>query len=76
MTEETVPEAPVFNVDVPNATPERPISDSARQALIEAAARRSAEAVAPDGTTEHGGPTGPEPTRYGDWEMKGLAIDF
>lgn len=25
---------------------------------------------------EHGGPTGPEPTRYGDWEKKGRCIDF
>jgi hypothetical protein len=25
---------------------------------------------------EIGGPAGPEPTRYGDWERKGLAVDF
>ncbi len=25
---------------------------------------------------EFGGPTGPEPTRYGDWEKKGRCIDF
>ena len=25
---------------------------------------------------EHGGPEGPEPTRYGDWERKGRCIDF
>jgi hypothetical protein len=25
---------------------------------------------------EHGGPRGPEPTRYGDWERKGRCIDF
>jgi hypothetical protein len=25
---------------------------------------------------EIGGPKGPEPTRYGDWENKGRAIDF
>ena len=25
---------------------------------------------------EHGGPKGPEPTRYGDWERKGRCIDF
>ncbi|XP_008117096.1 succinate dehydrogenase assembly factor 4, mitochondrial isoform X2 [Anolis carolinensis] len=34
----------------------------------------------PDGinpvTKEKGGPTGPEPTRYGDWERKGRCIDF
>jgi hypothetical protein len=26
--------------------------------------------------TEHGGPKGPEPTRYGDWEKNGRCIDF
>jgi hypothetical protein len=25
---------------------------------------------------ETGGPSGPEPTRYGDWERKGIASDF
>ena len=25
---------------------------------------------------ETGGPAGPEPTRYGDWERKGRCIDF
>jgi hypothetical protein len=25
---------------------------------------------------ERGGPKGPEPTRYGDWEKKGLISDF
>jgi hypothetical protein len=25
---------------------------------------------------EIGGPPGPEPTRYGDWEKKGRCIDF
>jgi hypothetical protein len=27
-------------------------------------------------TVEIGGPTGPEPTRYGDWEKSGRCIDF
>lgn len=31
-------------------------------------------AVAPD--EEHGGRDGPDPTRYGDWELKGIAVDF
>jgi len=34
----------------------------------------------PDGvnpnTGEKGGPKGPEPTRYGDWERKGRVSDF
>ncbi|WP_439470593.1 DUF1674 domain-containing protein [Brevundimonas sp.] len=67
--------APVFNADVPHATPLRPLSEVARRALLEAADRRAAaEQAALD--TEHGGPRGPEPTRYGDWEKKGIAVDF
>ena len=31
---------------------------------------------APPKPTEIGGPKGLEPTRYGDWERKGLATDF
>ncbi|XP_028325089.1 succinate dehydrogenase assembly factor 4, mitochondrial [Gouania willdenowi] len=27
-------------------------------------------------TKERGGPRGPEPTRYGDWERKGRCVDF
>ena len=30
----------------------------------------------PEDIPESGGPAGPEPTRYGDWERKGRAIDF
>jgi hypothetical protein len=30
----------------------------------------------PDARQEIGGPQGPEPTRYGDWERKGRCIDF
>ena len=66
---------PALNADVPHATPEKPLSDAARRALLEAAERRAAgagEAL----PAEHGGPRGPEPTRYGDWEKKGLAVDF
>lgn len=29
-----------------------------------------------DKPREIGGPKGPEPTRYGDWERKGRCIDF
>lgn len=67
--------APAFNVGVPHATSERPLSDAARRALLEAAERRAAADEA-ELATEHGGPRGPEPTRYGDWEKKGLAVDF
>jgi hypothetical protein len=33
-------------------------------------------AVEPSPPREIGGPPGPEPTRYGDWERKGRCIDF
>ncbi|MQY41746.1 DUF1674 domain-containing protein [Epibacterium sp. SM1969] len=49
---------------------------AAQRALAEAEERRlAAEANAPL-PTELGGRDGPEPVRYGDWEKKGLAIDF
>lgn len=48
---------------------------AARRALAEAAARRRAR-PAPDLPPELGGRNGPEPVRYGDWEKKGIAIDF
>jgi len=78
VTDHPTPElkpAPELNAEVPHATHERPLSDAARRALLEAAERRAAQSEAAP-PTEHGGPRGPEPTRYGDWEKKGLAIDF
>lgn len=48
---------------------------AAKRALAEADARRKVL----DGKqmpVELGGRDGPEPVRYGDWEKKGLAIDF
>lgn len=49
----------------------------ARRALEEAAERRQREAAEAKQTAkETGGPKGKEPTRYGDWEKNGRAIDF
>ena len=49
---------------------------AAQRALAEAEARRkAAEGTAPL-PPELGGRDGPEPVRYGDWEKKGLAVDF
>ncbi len=61
--------------DPPNAAPGKTLTPEARRALEEAAARHAAEATdtAPE---ELGGPKGPEPTRFGDWERKGMAVDF
>jgi len=56
---------------------EKPLSPAAERALAEAAARRKeAAARAQPAPTEHGGRKGPEPVRYGDWEIKGIASDF
>ena len=48
---------------------------AALRALAEAEERRKA-AKAAALPTELGCRDGPEPVRYGDWEKKGLAIDF
>ena len=53
--------------------PERRLTPEARRALAEAEARRRQAVEQPK---EIGGPSGPEPTRYGDWERKGIASDF
>jgi len=34
------------------------------------------QGVPPQHPKEIGGPKGPEPTRYGDWEKNGRCIDF
>jgi hypothetical protein len=51
---------------------------AAKRALAEAAERRRAAeaATAVKRPKEIGGPSGPEPTRYGDWEKKGIISDF
>lgn len=48
---------------------------AARRALAEAVERRKA-ADAQSFPKELGGRNGPEPVRYGDWEKKGIAVDF
>ena len=53
----------------------RDLPPAAQRALAEAEARRKAarEVKLPP---ELGGREGPEPVRYGDWERKGIAVDF
>jgi hypothetical protein len=51
------------------------IAEAGARAKAEADARREKESkhqLPP----EKGGPKGLEPTRYGDWERKGIAVDF
>ena len=60
------------------ATPEQiaeRLAEAAQRATAEADARRAKEdkkQLPP----ELGGPKGLEPTRYGDWEIKGIVSDF
>ncbi len=54
---------------------EKKLTPEASRALAEAEARRKA-AKRLDLAPEINGGKGPEPTRYGDWEKKGLTSDF
>lgn len=57
--------------------PRRELTPAAQRALAEAEARRRAAAEqAAAMPKELQGPKGLEPTRYGDWERKGIASDF
>ncbi len=60
-----------------NDTPARPLPLplSPEAAALKPPSQQAAPAtiVQPE---EHGGPKGPEPTRYGDWERKGRCSDF
>ncbi|MBR0711320.1 DUF1674 domain-containing protein [Bradyrhizobium liaoningense] len=64
--------------DQPPVPERKQLSPAAQRALAEAEARRQAAAAAHAETAakELQGPKGPEPTRYGDWERKGIASDF
>jgi hypothetical protein len=63
--------------DPRQAGEKRPLPEAAKRALAEAATRRAErERNAVDRPREVNGRGGPDPTRYGDWEVKGLASDF
>lgn len=56
---------------------ETKLSAAAQRALAEAQARRAeADAKVAAMPKELGGRKGPEAVRYGDWEKKGIAVDF
>ena len=59
-----------------NPEPPRKLTPEAQRALAEAEERRVAAMAAEGKAKELGGPSGPEPTRFGDWERKGIASDF
>jgi hypothetical protein len=61
---------------IPGAAPGKALSPEAIRALEEAEARRQAAPRQELPTEINGRREGEEPTRYGDWEKKGLAVDF
>jgi hypothetical protein len=75
--ERTAPE-PAATEAARKQTPERrPLPAAAERALAEAAARRAErERNTAKPSNEVNGPNGPDPTRYGDWEINGIASDF
>jgi hypothetical protein len=55
----------------------RPITPAAERALAEAAQRRAEiDRKLRERPAELDGRKGPDPVRYGDWEVKGIASDF
>ena len=56
-------------------TDQKDLPPAALRALAEAEERRK-DAKPLDLPTELGGRDGPEAVRFGDWEKKGIAIDF
>jgi hypothetical protein len=57
--------------------PNRPLVPAAERALAEAQARRAEiDRKSREQPKELQGRNGPDPTRYGDWEVKGIASDF
>ncbi len=59
---------------MPEKTHGEHLPPAALRALKEAEERR--RKAKPDAPVELGGRDGPDPVRYGDWEKKGIAIDF
>jgi hypothetical protein len=59
------------------STPKGELPPAAQRALAEAEERRrSGQLMGPALPKEFSGRVGPEPVRYGDWEVKGIASDF
>lgn len=58
-----------------SAEKEARLAAAAARALAEAEARRAATRDTPM-PAEQGGRDGPEPVRFGDWERRGIAVDF
>ncbi|PCH45577.1 MAG: DUF1674 domain-containing protein [Hyphomicrobiales bacterium] len=64
--------------DLEKSTPQRVLPEAAKRALAEAKQRREdkAQPAGQEIAEEFNGRKGLEPTRFGDWENKGIASDF
>ena len=63
-----------FKSEKPSLKVEKPNLDAGKQQQQEVADQANASAESKP--KEIGGPKGPEPTRYGDWEKNGRCYDF
>ena len=55
----------------PMTKPEKPMADEAKPEPA-----KPVPPAQPKKVEEIGGPPGPEPTRYGDWQFNGKVTDF
>lgn len=64
-----------FEMTKPTTDKAQRIKDASKRALAEARARKDNNPTH-NLPNELGGRNGPEPTRFGDWEKKGITSDF
>jgi len=77
MSDAETPDPSATAAQSEDVSPAQDLPPAAQRALAEAAERRAkAEAEAKAQPKELGGRDGLDPVRYGDWEKKGIAIDF
>ena len=60
----------------PRAAADRPRQPGLKEGAAKAGPAEAGAGADPANTEEVGGPKGPEPTRYGDWERNGRCSDF
>ena len=60
----------------PHPTPQGAVQGKPQGKPLPAPGNKAEPAPDSQAPKEIGGPSGPEPTRYGDWERKGICVDF
>jgi hypothetical protein len=71
-----LPAAMARVTEMNESTVRKELSPAAARALAEAKARRERAQSDAESPKEIGGRNGPDPARFGDWEVKGIASDF